>query len=371
MNIVKYQQDIDSCRFCFMCRHVCSVARVTNEEEMTPRVRALMLSMVLRDAEDYSEDIAETIYQCCLCEYCKEWCQGGWDFSSVVRAARVDLVKEGLVPEVVQNVKDSLMKFNNPYGHDGPISSELQEIISQNTTPAETLILFGSSVLYLSPEIALRVVSLLNKANVDFMVLEKEAASGYELYNLGYLEEAKEKIALLVKSLKMSGCKEVVTLSGSLHYLLTEELNNMGLELEGIRVYHVTEYLLKLISEGKIDLKEGLDKKITYHESDYLARYSKLYNAPRKLIEQIKSAKYVELRWNKGRARSIGSALLKNTYPELAAKLLKTRLDEVIETGVDILITSSGEDKSSFVNSPDKPSSLQIADIVELIDDLS
>jgi Fe-S oxidoreductase len=371
MNIVDHQKDIDSCRFCFMCRHVCSIARVTNEEEKTPRVRALMLSMILRGAEDYSKDIAESIYQCCLCHYCKEWCQGGWDLPSAIRAARVDLVNAGLVPEVVQKVKDSLIKYDNAYGQDGPVSNDLQQVVLQNTTPTRTLLLLGSSVLYLSPEIGLKAVSLLNKAGVNFVVLEKEAASAYELYNLGYIKEAKDKTINLLDNIKRSGCEEVVTLSGSLYYLLTEGIKMMDLKLENVKVYHVTEYLVQLISDGKLELKKSLNKKISYHESDYLARYSRLHDEPRKLIEKIEGAEYVELRWNKGEARSIGSALIKNTYPDLANKLLKTRLDEIIESGVDLLITASGENKSSFINSPDKPSSLQVVDIVELIDDLT
>ena len=108
MNIENYKKDIDACRFCFMCRHVCSVARVTYEEEMTPRVRALLLSMVLRKATDYTEEISEKIYQCALCKYCKEWCEGGWDLPSAIIAARFDLVEKGLVPEKVKEVKNSL-----------------------------------------------------------------------------------------------------------------------------------------------------------------------------------------------------------------------------------------------------------------------
>jgi len=371
MNIENYKKDIDACRFCFMCRHVCSVARVTHEEEMTPRVRGLLLSMVLRKATDYTEEISEKIYQCTLCKYCKEWCEGGWDLPSAIIAARFDLVKKGLVPEVVKNVKESLIKFDNAYNQEGPISTDLQEVVSQYITPAKTLLLFGSSVLYLSPEIGLSAVNIFKKGKVDFMVLKREAASANELYNLGYIKEAKEKALTLLEKIKTSDCQEVVTLSGSLYYLLTEGITKMELEVGNLRVYHITGFLLKLISEGKIELKKTLNKKLTYHESDYLARYSKLHDEPRKLIKQIEGVDYVELRWNRGKARSIGSALIKNTYPDLATKLLKTRLDEVIKTGVDTLIISSGEDKSSFINSTDKPSSLQIIDIVELIDELS
>src|SRR5690554_5450697 len=214
-----------------MCRHVCSMARITNEEEMTPRVRALMLSMILRDAEEYTEEIAENIYQCALCEYCKEWCQGGWDFPSAIRAARADVVKKGMVPEVVKKVKGSILQANNPYGKKEP-DSKLKEIVLQNTNSSRTLILFGSEISYLSPEIGVAMISLMNKAGIKFMTLEKEINGAYELYNLGYQKEAKERAALLIEAINKSACKEVIILSDSLHYLLTAGLDNMGLKIE-------------------------------------------------------------------------------------------------------------------------------------------
>ena len=40
MNIDKYTDAINNCRFCFMCRHLSAVGNVNFTEADTPRVRA-------------------------------------------------------------------------------------------------------------------------------------------------------------------------------------------------------------------------------------------------------------------------------------------------------------------------------------------
>ena len=63
----KAKEHIDSCRFCWMCHHVCPVGNATGLERNTARARALGLSLVARGAVEYSEDIINNVYECTLC----------------------------------------------------------------------------------------------------------------------------------------------------------------------------------------------------------------------------------------------------------------------------------------------------------------
>ena len=58
----KAKEHIDSCRFCWMCHHVCPIGNATGLERNTARARALGLSLVARDAIEYSEDIINNVY---------------------------------------------------------------------------------------------------------------------------------------------------------------------------------------------------------------------------------------------------------------------------------------------------------------------
>ena len=62
MNITeKAKKIIDSCRFCWMCRHICPIGNATGQERNTARARALGASLVVRGATDIKE-IKDNIY---------------------------------------------------------------------------------------------------------------------------------------------------------------------------------------------------------------------------------------------------------------------------------------------------------------------
>mgnify|MGYP006336061815 CR=1 FL=1 len=59
----KCKQHVDSCRFCWMCHHVCPIGNATGLERNTARARAMGLSLVMRDAIEYSDDIINNVYE--------------------------------------------------------------------------------------------------------------------------------------------------------------------------------------------------------------------------------------------------------------------------------------------------------------------
>lgn len=371
MHIDNYRKDIDNCRFCWMCRHVCTVGQVTNDESMSSRARAFLLSLILRGITDYSRELAEVIYSCCLCGYCKYWCQGGFNIPAFVKAARRDLVDRGIVPLRVEELKDSLVKNNNPYGFaKDQQDPELKELIQRQPDVGETLLLFGSAVLYKTPSIGIGALKVLKKADVNVVTLKDEVNSGLELFCLGYASEAREKMGLLLKQLGNSQCKEIITLSPEDYYCLTQEIIELGYDLGGIKVYHITEYIVKLLELGKIKFAKSLKARLTYHDSNYLARYCRLIEAPRILCQSIPGVQYREILWTREEAHSIGNAIMMYVYPDLCEKMVITRIQEIIETEVDVLATSSGDDKSIFLTSTGTPPSLKVMDIVELINEV-
>jgi Fe-S oxidoreductase len=71
----KAKKHVDSCRFCWMCHHICPIGNATGHERSTPRARALGISMVARDAIAL-EEIMENIYECAGCGGCvHDWLQ--------------------------------------------------------------------------------------------------------------------------------------------------------------------------------------------------------------------------------------------------------------------------------------------------------
>ena len=73
---------------------------------------------------------------------------------------------------------------------------------------------------------------------------------------------------------------------------LRNEYPRFGLEKP---VYHYSELLAELVAQGRISLRTPLTgTRVTYHDPCYLARYNRITEAPRKLIEAT-GAELVEM----------------------------------------------------------------------------
>ena len=57
----KSKQHVDSCRFCWMCHHVCPIGNATGQERCTARARAFGLSLVNREVFDLTETVREVL----------------------------------------------------------------------------------------------------------------------------------------------------------------------------------------------------------------------------------------------------------------------------------------------------------------------
>ena len=72
----KCKQHVDSCRFCWMCHHICPIGNATGHERSTARARALGISLVNRGAIE-PEEIMDNIYECATCGACVRDCVTG------------------------------------------------------------------------------------------------------------------------------------------------------------------------------------------------------------------------------------------------------------------------------------------------------
>ena len=114
----KSKEHIDSCRFCWMCHHVCPIGNATGLERNTARARALGLSLVARDAVEYSDDIINNVYECSLCGGCMTDCVTGWDPIMFTKEARLGAALDGKLPQYVMDMITNLTEKGNIYGAD-------------------------------------------------------------------------------------------------------------------------------------------------------------------------------------------------------------------------------------------------------------
>ena len=78
--------------------------------------------------------------------------------------------------------------------------------------------------------------------------------------------------------------KKIVTIDPHAYNIFKNEYPDFGLEAE---VYHHTEVLYELVTEGKLVPKHAVNETITFHDSCYLGRYNDVYDPPREILKSF------------------------------------------------------------------------------------
>ncbi|MDD5660180.1 MAG: (Fe-S)-binding protein [Actinomycetota bacterium] len=367
MNIDKnILNTIEACRYCPMCKQVCSSEFVSYKESDTPRGRAILLYDVYEAGHEFDESIVESIYNCFLCGCCRSWCdgrqEGGYDIPELVKFARRDIASKGSEPLFAKTMKDLLIKNDNPFGieKNKSFSADIKE------KKAEVLYYMGPEVNFVNKEIAESTVKIFDSLKINYTVLKDENVGGSMLNLLGYFEDAKRKAEKLFKKIEACGCKTIVT-SDPLFYDEFKS-NCFGFNLNSnIKVYQLSEYLWELIKTKKLVLK-NTDKKITLADSEFFGRYNNVFDPPRQVIKSAASSNFIEMRWNKEKLISAGEAAFAfyNDRTCLSDSLGQKICGMAKHIGAEAIITLSAAAKNVVSYGCD----IKVMDISEFVADL-
>lgn len=194
----KAKQHVDSCRFCWMCHHICPIGNATGHERSTARARALGISLVNRNAIELSE-IMDNIYECCTCGGCVNVCVTGWDPVMFTKETRLKAALEGALPEYINKLVDNCLETGNAYG-ETEISAELKKAIESHSAKTDTLLYLGVDARYKVDCQAIKAIKVLEKAGVEFTVLCDEPASGSQLdFLISAADETKKQMEAAAK----------------------------------------------------------------------------------------------------------------------------------------------------------------------------
>ncbi|MBQ7643160.1 MAG: (Fe-S)-binding protein [Clostridia bacterium] len=313
MNITEKAKKIaDSCRFCWMCRHVCPIGNATGLERNTARARALGVSLVGRGAEDISE-ITDNIYECTLCGACTNNCVTGWDPKVFVQEVKTEIVLGGKTPDYIFGLLDNYAKSGNIYG--ATACKCLDELYAEG----DTLLFVGENALYKSPESVKNAVEVLKKARVNY-ALTKGQSSGASLWFLtGKTAETMEAAKKCADQLNKYATV-VVYDPEDLKFML-HEYREWGINIKA-NLISFNEYLLNLLESGKIVVKKT-DREYTLQDNYAYARDLDDTETGRKLIEKVGKNKEMLLI---GKEANLAGHLIMNEYmPEVMKKVALNR----------------------------------------------
>ncbi len=347
----KSKEHIDSCRFCWMCHHVCPIGNATGLERNTARARALGLSLVARDAIEYSDDIISNVYECSLCGGCMTDCVTGWDPIMFTKEARLGAALDGKLPEYIMTMINNIAQKGNIYGAEpNPNIPEFAD--------ADTVLFLGEDVR--AKGCAKEAVELLKKAGVSFTILKDEPNSGYSMdFLVGASAETKAVMENCAKVL--SAYKKVVCYDGADAKVMKREYKEWGIELDA-EVVTFTEFVASLIKEGKLNVKNsGLE--FTPQDSPILARDLEETEPIRQILSSCGTVK--EMLLNREHTMLAGNLIMNEYMPDVMKKVGENRWINAKNIGAKILVTASPAEY--IILSKTKPQDIEILKLEEAV----
>ncbi|MEM6297650.1 MAG: (Fe-S)-binding protein [Bacteroidota bacterium] len=139
-------------------------------------------------------------------------------------------------------------------------------------------------------------------------------------------------------------------------------------------VVHHSTFLQGLINEGKVKMKETGEfkgKRITYHDSCYLGRANDIYEAPRKVLEQL-DADLVEMRRCKsqGLCCGAGGAQVFKDAEKGKKEIHHDRAEEALRTGAKVVAAACPfcmTMLSDGVKHYEKEKEVKVLDLAEMV----
>lgn len=305
---------VDSCRFCWMCRHLCPVGNATGQERNTARARALAVSLVVRGAEKIDE-VVDNIYECTLCGACTNNCVTGWDPKVFIQETKTAAVMEGATPAYIMALIEKYAACGNIYGAE--ICSCLDSLFGRK---ADTLFFPGADALFCAPEAVKNAAALLERAGVSFTLDREAVDSGETLWFLSG-KTAETQAAMQACAAMMNKYKTVVVYDPADLALMLHEYREWGVEVSA-KLVSFNDYLLSLIEEGKLSTKKG-ENVYTLQDSYAYARELDDCTSGRALIAACGENREMLL---VGKEANLAGNLIMNCYmPSVMADVARNR----------------------------------------------
>lgn len=330
----KSKQHVESCRFCWMCHHICPIGNATGLERNTARARALGLSLVNRNAIELSE-VIDNVYECACCGGCVQDCTTGWDPVMFTKEARLDAAMEGVLPEYINALVDNCIETGNAYGIK-ELDNELATAIANHADKKDIVLFLGVDARYKVPGAAVKAIKVLEKAGVEFTVLADEPTSGAQLeYLISAANETKEQMTACANAL--NGFAKVVVYDPQDAKVFKREYKEWGVDLQA-EVVTFTSFLAELLDAGKLAASQS-GKEVTYQDPFQLARDLGEIEEPRKVVESFATLK--EMLCNGKDTMWAGNLLMKEWMSSVIDDVAKGRIRNAMGVGADTIVTAS------------------------------
>lgn len=329
----------DSFKLCYQCG-LCDALCPWN------RVRSFSMRRMIRQAIlGLTEIESEDIWRCTTCGRCTQQCPRDVKQIDALLSLRRIATEHGVFPpsaHPLRNIRASLASEGNPLGEErGKRGDWAKDLPVKTFAEGTEFLYFTDCYLSYDPrlrKVAAATVAVLNKAGVDFGILgSKENCCGESIRKAGDESLFKHLARENIKAFIDHGVKKILVSSPHCYHAFKNEYPEFRVNFE---VVHISQFLLKLLDEGRLKFTRGYPKRVAYHDPCYLGRNNSIFDEPREVLKRIPGLELIELPDSRGDSLCCGGggARIWMETPK-GERLSDLRLGQAIEVAAETIAT--------------------------------
>jgi len=358
------------CFECGLCDTVCPWNRVTTFS---------MRRIVRQGTFGLTEIESEDLWRCTTCGRCPQQCpRDVQQIESVVSLRRI-ATEYGVFPNSVKPIRTvsaSLVGEGNPLNEERAKRADwAKDLPVESFAEGMEFLYFPGCYLSYDPrlkKVGRATAEILKGAETDFGILgSAESCCGESIRKAGDEELFKRLARENIKNFVDSGVKKILVSSPHCYHTFKNEYPEFRVNFE---VVHITQYLLELVRDGRLELSREYPRRVVYHDPCYLGRHNGIYEEPRELLRKVPGlelVEFVECRHDSLCCGGGGGRIWMETVK--GERFSDLRLEQAKETGADVLVTSCPYCITNFEDSRlnvDGGEAVEVKDITEIIQEV-
>ncbi len=382
--------DVDACVRCGRCQDACPAyasGKPLNPKKVIQDIKTQLLEeapYLLKGAvpnpgrDLINEGVGvDEIWNCTTCRACDEECPIYVDhIDKIIDMRRCLVLDRASIPETGEGALRSIEARGHPWRGTTATRTGWMEgldikILAENSD-IDVLYWVGctSALEDRSIKVAQSIAKLLKLAGINFGVLgTEESCCGDPARRLGNEYLFQTLAQANIEILKNYKVKKIVTGCPHCYHMLKNEYPQFGGDFE---VNHHTEFIAKMLQEGKVKVLKSARGRVTYHDACYLGRYNNIFEYPRQILSGLPDVTLVEMKRNLERSFCCGAGggHLWLEEQKKGERINVMRTEQAMETRAQIIATACPYCLQMFedgIKAKAAEETLKTRDIAELV----
>lgn len=420
MALQAYEHDSLRCTRCSYCKWIpwenmrhpdflkgCPSAARFNFHAYAAGGKFNMALSLMKERIDYTDGLLDAVFKCQMDGSCDVSCKSVQDIEplQLMQELRIKFVEDGQGDPAHMLTIEGLKKEDNMMQALKADRGKWAEGLgAKNLTREKAKVVYHAGCRYSFDQelwpTARAGLTLLLDAGVDVGIMGRdEACCGGRAYEMGYLGELTKYAEHNLEAFKAAGVETLITPCADGYQTFKVLYDKIGRKLD-VEVLHITEYIHRLIKEGKIRFSRNVPLTVTYHDPCHLGRLAEpwvhwkgeevkvlgqmivheppkkfrrgangVYDIPREILKSIPGLRMVEMYRTRESAWCCGAGGgVKDAFPDFAIWTGRERLKEAKAVGARAIVSACPWCTRNFVDTVrESRDPIEVYDIIELV----